>query len=242
MVLLGIAFFIVGLGVVFLVAGDDDDGGGGSANQPEVPVVVAVRDIPAGALGDDLVEAKTVRVVNVAANEVVPGSVGSLTQLQGARLIQGFAKDQQLTLAGIQTVTASVEVPEGFEGVAIQIDFVAGAAGYVRAGDRINIYGVLSSTPQGTKSPRAELVLSNVEVLDVNVDIPARRATAATEAGQPAPARTGGTPITYLLALRTPDVEKAVYLTEFQSLYATLTAEDAGPASSNGVDVDNILG
>lgn len=244
MVLLGIAFFIVGLGTVFVVTNDDDDGGGSSAAAQNVPVVVASRNIEAGALGDELVDEKAVRVIEVASNQVVPGAVGSLTQLQGARFILGFAKDQQLTLAGMQTVTASVAVPKGFEAVAVQLEFVSGAAGYVRAGDRINLYGVLreASSGQGRGGPRAELMLTNVEVLDVNIDIPSRRSTASADPTQPAAARVGGNPITFLLALRTDDIEKVVYTTEFQSLYATLVAKDAPPAGpTGGRDGDNIL-
>jgi hypothetical protein len=48
--------------------------------------------------------------------------------------------------------------------------------------------------------------------------------------------------VTYLLAVRTADAEKLVYSTEFQTVYATLTADDAPPAGPTpGRDGENIL-
>ena len=139
-------------------------------------------------------------------------------------------------------VSAFDQIPAGYEAVAVQIDFVAGAAGYVNAGDRINLYG-LYTTPTGSgPGPRAELLLTNVEVLDVDLSIPARRGTAPTDPSQPTAQRPSGSTVTYLLALRPVDAEKAIFSTEFASLYATLTADDAPPAGPTpGRDAESIL-
>ena len=240
MVLLGIAFFVVGVAVVYLVA-RDDDGGGGSVGQ-DVRVVVASRAIAAGSLADELIQQGALRETELPIGQRLPDAAGSLVQLQGGRFVTGFAKDQQITLPGVQSLTASIEVPKGYEAIAVQIDFVAGAAGYVRAGDRINLYSVLKSGGVNLRVPRAELLLTNVEVLDVNIDIPARRATASADPTQPAAQRAGDTPITYLLALRTDDVEKVIFSTEFQGLYASLVNKDARPSGPTlGRDVQNIL-
>jgi Flp pilus assembly protein CpaB len=242
MVLLGVAFFIVGLAAVYIVSSDDDDGGGG--DDGGVTVVVANQTISAGTLASDLIEDGALEEVEVASGQALPDAARSLEQIRGARFILGFAKDQQVTLAGVQPLTSNVTVPEGFEAVAVQLEFVSGGAGYVTVNDRINLYAVTEdSTGAGGKPvPRAELLLTDVRILDINLDIPARTATAAREGSSTAPSRAGGDPITYLLALRTADVEKVIFQSSFESLYATLTAEDAGPSGDTpGQDGGTIL-
>lgn len=240
LVLLGIAFFLVGGVIVYLLT-DDDDSDGGSGEARDVSVVVGTRDIEAGALADELIEAGALKTVEIAAAEVSPGAVQSLNQLAGATFVQGFAAEQQITSAGLQLQTRTFEVPEGFEAVAVQIDFVAGAAGYVDTGDRINLYGLFRTAAGDAPIPRAELLLTNVEVLDVNLTIPPRRGTAGTD-GSNSTTRTAGSDVTYLLALRTADAEKVIFATEVESLYATLTADDAPPAGpTSGRDPISIL-
>jgi Flp pilus assembly protein CpaB len=238
LVLLGIAFFVVGGVIVFLLTGDEDDGG--DAEAAPVTVVVGTQDIPAGALADELIEAGSLTTIEIAPSEVTPGAVQSLNQLAGATFVQGYAAEQQITTTGLQLQSRTFEVPEGFEAVAVQIDFVAGAAGYVDTGDRINLYAVLQTAAGAVPVPRAELLLTNVEVLDVNLTIPPRRGT--TTDGSTTGTRAAGSDVTYLLALRTADVEKVIYTTEAESLYATLTAEDAPPAGpTGGRDAESIL-
>ena len=221
LVLLGIAFFVVGGVIVYLITSDDDDGGSGEAEQ--VQVVVASTAIEPGQLADELIEQNKLRAVEVDASSLVAGAVGSVNQLAGATFTQGFQANQQITTAGVQLQPArTFEIPEGLEAVAVQLDFVPGVAAYVSPGDRINLYGTLEGT-------RAELLLTNVEVLDVNRTIPPRRGT-ATESGTSDTGRASASAVTFLLALRAEDVEKVVFLTQFQDLYATLVPEDAPPA------------
>jgi Flp pilus assembly protein CpaB len=237
LVLLGIAFFVVGGVIVYMLTSDDDDGGSGE--DAKVTAVVATADISAGALADDLVEEGKLRVVEVDANRLVPGAIGSLAQLEGATFTQGFEPDQQITSVGLQLKnTRAFEIPEGFEAVAVQLDFVPGVAAYVSAGDRINLYGTVGAAGTGGRS---ELVLTNVEVLDVDLTIPPRRGQ-ATDSGTSSTPRGSSDAVTYLLALRADDVEKVVYLTEFWDLYATLTGDEAPPAGpTEGRDDQSIF-
>jgi pilus assembly protein CpaB len=240
LVLLGIAFFVVGGVIVFLLTSDDDDGGG-SGDSARVTVIVGTEDIPAGALADDLIEAGKLDSREVAAGSLPPGTISSLNQLAGATFVQGFASGQPLTSAGLQLQNRTFEVPEGFDAVAVQVDFVAGGAGYVNPGDRINLYAAIQSAAGELIVPRAELLLTNVEVLDVNLSIPPRRGT-STDGSTANAARATGDNVTYLLALRTDDVEKVVWATEFEGLYASLTAKDAPPAGPTpGRDPETIL-
>ncbi|MGH9083868.1 MAG: Flp pilus assembly protein CpaB [Acidimicrobiales bacterium] len=240
LVLLGIAFFVVGGVIVFLLTDDDDDGGSGEA--APVVAVVPTEDIQAGALADELIAAGRLKTIELPAGQLVPGAVQSLNQLAGAEFVQGFAKDQQITSSGLQLQNRTFQIPEGHEAVAVQIDFVPGGAGYINPGDRINLYG-LYNTPTGDRpAPRAELLLTNVEVLDVDLSIAPRRGTAATDPNQPAAQRASGSAVTYLLALRTDDAEKVIFTTEFASFYASLTADEAPPAGpTEGRDPENVL-
>ena len=235
LVLLGIAFFVVGGVIVYLITNDDDDGGG-SGSAEKVQVVVATTDVSAGSLADDLIAEKKLQQVEVDPAVLVSGAIGSLTQLEGATLTQNFAADQQITQLGVQMANnQTFTIPEGFEAVAVQLEFVPGVAGYVSAGDRINLFGTVAGT-------RAELVLTNVEVLDVDLTIPPRRGSATDPDTGTSATRASAGAVTYLLALRADDVEKVVYLTEFESLYASLVGDEAPPAGPTpGQDAGSIL-
>jgi Flp pilus assembly protein CpaB len=239
MVLLGIAFFVVGLAAVYLVTNDDD--GGGVAAQQSVVVVVARQAVPAGSLGSELVKQGALEEVEVPASQRLPDAAGSITQLSTVRFVTGFAQGQQITLSGVQPLASNIEVPEGFEAVAVQLDFIAGGAEYVTVNDRVNLYGLLNAV-EGRTVPRSELMLTNVTVLDVNRDTPARRTVAAAAGTPTAPERVTGGAITLLLALRTDDVEKLVFMTEYQGLYASILAKDAPAAGpTDGQDNTTIL-
>lgn len=241
LVLLGIAFFVVGGVIVYMLTNDDGGSGGVGAAAP-VSVVVGTEDIPAGSLADDLIAAGKLQTIEINAGELSPGAVQSVNQLAGAEFVQGFAKEQQITSSGLLLQTRTFDIPEGYEAVAVQLDFVPGAAGYVNAGNRINLYGLYTTALGDRLAPRAELLLTNVEVLDVDLSIPPRRGTAPADPSQPAAQRASGSAVTYLLALRTVDAEKVIYTTEFAGFYATLTRKDAPPAGPTpGRDAENIL-
>jgi Flp pilus assembly protein CpaB len=235
-VLLGIAFFVVGGIIVFLLTDDDDGGSGASA---EVSAIVSNTDVPAGTLADDLIADGRLREIKVPANQLPPGALQSTNQLAGATFVQGFAKEQPITSGGLQLQNRTFDVPQGFEALAVQIDFVAGVAGYVNPGDHINLYTAydIEYPLGGQLLPRAELLLSNVEVLDVDLTIPPRRGTVNSDGT----ARASGDAVTYLVAVRTDDAEKVVYSTEFQTLYATLADDETPPAgNTEGQDGDSI--
>lgn len=237
LVLLGIAFFVVGGIIVFLLTDDDDDPSGPGA---PVSAVVSNVDIAAGTLADDLIEAGSLSEIRVPASQVPAGAVQSINQLVGGTFVQGFAKEQPITGSGVQLASRTFDVPAGYEAMAVQLDFVGAGAGYVNAGDRINLYTAYSTQyPVDVESlPHAELLLSNIEVLDVNLTIAPRRGTATATDGS---ARTGGQAITYLIAVKTDDAEKIVYSTEFQTLYASLMNEDDAPAGdTEGKNGDNV--
>ena len=117
--------------------------------------------------------------------------------------------------------TPSFEIPTGKQAVAVSVDYVRGVAGYVKSGDKVNLYGTLKpGSPQvkGLVTPAAKLLLSDVQVLAVNA---------------PAPTTPGGT-TTFVLALNPSDAEQVVYFQTFEGLYLSLARSDQGAISAPG--------
>ena len=127
-------------------------------------------------------------------------------------------------------------------------------------GDTVNVYGLYgegdgaaglvtgaAGAADGVRLPRTELVLTNVLVLDVSAQEARSTATATTVPEQQAQQTTvnrqvQGTPLTYLLALKPADAERLVQVSQFASLYVSLTAPDAPPAGDTpGADGGSVL-
>ena len=255
-ILFGIAFFLVGGVIVFLVLNDEDDGGvGGSSSasgEAQISVLVAKEDIAPNTLGSDVIAEGLleIKTVNVAGQPV--GALTSPSQLENKIFAAGVEKGSAIVQAQLATRSLSnVQVPEGFDGVAVTIDYTNGGAGYVAPGDTVNVYGVFGpdadggvSAVEGQIVPRSELVLTNVVVLDVS-------AQQGTSVQQPPPAEgqdaTLGrqplnTPLTYLLALKPADAERIIQVTSFAELYLSLTAEEApNVGDTPGVTGENVI-
>ena len=257
-ILFGIAFFLIGAVIVFLVLNDEDDGGGSAAapGQAEATVFVAAQDIPANTLGSEVIEQGLLTTETIAAGSQPIGAITSAAELDNKIFAVGAAEGDVITTSQLVIRSLSnVSVPEGFDGVAVTLPFVNGGAGYVAPGDIVNVYGVLGTSDSaaglGTgdaggeaRLPRSEMILTNVLVLDVS-DQEGRSTTATTTPeGQTTVGRAAdGAPLTYLLALRPTDAERMVQVSSFGQLYVSLTAEGAAPVSDTpGADGGSVLG
>ena len=119
-----------------------------------------------------------------------------------------------------QTHIGTVVVPPGKRALALEMAPVAGVAGFVGAGDRIDVYGV--TTADGAP-PAVRLLLQGVDVLNVN-----GTALPATQ-GQP-----GSPNLIYLLAVTPSDAERLIFLHEFAKLYVDLVPKNEGPVKTPG--------
>ncbi len=239
LVVLGIAFFALGAAIVLLLVRDDGAtvraGAAGEATQ----VLVAKGPIPAGTTGDEVVAQGLVEAKNFQPGQIAPGAVTSTAALAGQTVATDISKGAQLTTSSLrpsQIRGASVAIPEGKQGVAVQLDFVPGVAGYVGAGDRINMYSVVRNGVADSNSkanppcnPRVNLFLSNVEVLDISAEVAPRRAVSDQQQE-----RVTGNAITYLLALDPVEAERVIFLSSNESLYLALAGEGAPPVFTNG--------
>lgn len=239
LVVLGVAFFALGVAIVFLLLRDDTASVRAGAAGEATQVLVAKGDIPAGTTGDDVVAKGLVEAKNFQPGQIAPGAVTSTALLAGQTVATDISKGAQLTTSSLrpsQVRGQAVAVPEGRQGVAVQLDFVPGVAGYVGAGDRINMYSVVrngvadpNSKDDPPCNPRVNLFLSNVEVLDVSAEVAPRRAVSDQQQE-----RVTGNAITYLLALDPVEAERVIFLTSNEGLYLTLAGENAPPVSTDG--------
>ena len=220
-VTLGLAVFIVGAAATFLVV-RNSDGGGATSSAGKVPVIVAEKTIPAGTTGAAAVTGGMIKTRTVDATAKPSTAVTDSSQLAGKTVIQGIPAGQILTLEQFQvaqTRIGTVNIPEGKTALAIQMANVNGVAGFVGAGDKVNVYGVIKpdtdpKNPQGA----THLIMSNTEVLNVN------GANLVAAQGQP-----GGTGLVYLLAVTPAEAERLIFLSSFQQIYFSLVAKDAAP-------------
>ncbi len=259
-ILFGIAFFIVGGAIVYLVLNDDDDSSSRASSTEgvaQVSVLVANGDIAPNTLGSEVIEQGLLTTEQVDSGSAPSGALQSAGSLENQIFAVGVAEGEIITSA--QTTTRSltnIQVPEGFDGVAVTVDFTNGGAGYVAPGDTVNIYGLYGSPTEGGDAglttvggggdlliPRTELALTNIRVLGVSDQAPtAAQQQAATEGAEATQGATEG-PLTYFFALRPADVERLVQLDQFAGLYVSLTADDAPAAGDTpGVSGDNVNG
>ena len=241
LVLAGIAFFVVGV-VIVLIVGRDSGSSSSSASSQTVPVLVAKEDLAAGAKGTDILDKVEVQQVN--ASQKVADALTSPSQLTNYRLISSFPKGSQLLQSGLVPVVASIAVPKGYEAVPVQMSFVAGGAGYVGPGDFVNIYQVIPDTPATSGSqqggsgnlpyatPRTKLMLTKVQVLDINTQIAPLAAQTTPTTTQVVSRASTGASIVVLLALDTADAERVIFGSQVQGLFLYLTKvdKDGNPA------------
>jgi Flp pilus assembly protein CpaB len=259
LVLLGLASFVVGLLAVYLITSDDDDDGGGGGDE-SVEVLVAAEDLDAGTRGDDVLSGGLYRVERVADAERQADALTVPSQLSGQVLTLAFAEGEQIRTAGLRNIGggARAQIPEGFEAVAVTVDFVAGGASTIIPGDRVNAFFVVDGSPSNIPAgesaaaplpfakPRAELLLTNALVLDVQTG------TAPLQVSQPsdpALASSAGSSLIVVLAVDTFDAEKVIFSSTAPgaSLYLSRVRldDEQNPSppvqSTPGQDFDTIL-
>ena len=179
-----------------------------------------------------------VQVGTAASTALAEGSIRSKAVLPAEFPADGVREPSQLSgrVAGVvipagtmvttamfpepQTRIGTVVIPAGKRALALEIAPLAGVAGFVGSGDRVDIYGVVKGEPA---PPSVRLVVQGVDVLSVNgAGLPAAQ-------GQP-----GSPNMIYLLAVTPVDAERLIYLNEFEKLYFDLVPKGEGPVKTPG--------
>lgn len=232
-VTLGLVVFVVGAAATFLVLRNDGDEATAAPGSGRASVLVASKPIPAGTNGSAL-DGGMVKSKVVADSAKPANALTDPAQLAGRTAILGVSEGQILTtdqFQQAQTRIGTLKIPQGKTALAVQLANVPGVAGFAGAGDRINVYSVVKSSPETRGAPAVRLVMQNTEVLNVN------GATLAASQGQP-----GGAGLVYLLAVTADQAERLVYLASFEQLYFSLVSKDQAPvAGTAGASVNDAL-
>lgn len=189
-------------------------------------VLVAKSSIPAGMSGDVAVQKGLVVARDVKPGDRASDALSSTADLAGRTLDVAVAPGEQLRTSLLRPPTlraSTIKIPDGKQGVAVQLPFVAGGAGYIAAGDHVNIYGNLT---KDEATPVTKLVLGNVQVLDVSSEV-APRVTGNED-------RALGTTVTYLLALDPNEAEQVIYLASNAQVWMALVGNVAPLPPTSG--------
>ena len=232
LVLLGIAFFVVGGIIVYVLTSDDDDGAGAAGSGPS-PWSSPPRTSPPAASPTTSSPRAALKETEVPAGAAPAGAIQSLNQLEGATFIQGFAADQQITSAGAASLQPRpTRCPRASRPSPCSSTSSPACAGYVNPGDRINLYGVFGTAVpgRGRDAPRRRAARSPTSRCSTsNLTIPARR-RASGDAAVPRPAASD-----VGLPPRRPDRRRREGRLHHRvrGLYATLVADDAAARRSH---------
>jgi Flp pilus assembly protein CpaB len=250
LVIVGLAVFLLGgAAVLMLVKGDKTETASSSAT--DVTALFATQSIPAGTSGNDAISSGAVVARKVGATVKAADALGGPGELVGKVFTIAVREGQQVRQTVVRNETLrsqAIDIPDGKQAVAIQVPFVEGVAGYVGAGDVVNVYAVVESAAvtaanaggaaaQVTSNPRlARMMLSNVQVLDVSQEVAPRRVS--TDPNEPRPV---GRELVYLLALDPNQAEQMIFTTTYESLYLTLAEKDQPAAPTAGHTYGNLF-
>lgn len=225
LLIIGALAFLLGAALVLgALRGGDDKTAGRDASM----VLVAKSAIPPGTAGDAAVKNGLVVARSVKAGDRASDALSSTTDLTGRTIDLAVAPGEQVRASQLRPPAlraASITIPEGKQGVAVQLPFVAGGAGYIAAGDRVNVYG--NATKDAPGGAVTKLVLANVQVLDVSSEVAPRVAGSAD--------RPTGTAVTYLLALDPNEAEQVIFLAANEQVWMALAGPNSPvPAPTSG--------
>lgn len=218
MLLIGFLVFVAGTaGAAYL-----GQRGATSGTSGKVTVLYAARPISGGTAASTALAEGLIGTRNVLPSALPPEAITDPSQLSGRVAGTDIASGTVVTasmFAAPQTRIGTVVIPSGRRALALDLEPVSGVAGFVGAGDRIDVYSVTKTGPV----PGVRLVLQGVEVLNVNgAGLPSAQ-------GQPS-----GPNLVYLLAVTPAEAERLIYLTEFEKLYFDLMPKDEAPVTTPG--------
>jgi pilus assembly protein CpaB len=127
-------------------------------------VVVAAQEIPAG----NVINLTQVKTIDWPQGAAPQGSFTSTDQVVSRVTLDRFAAgepilDAKLVPKGGQPGILTYRIPEGHRAMTVRVDDVAGVAGFVTPGNKVDV--VLTTRPTGNQQPISKIVLQNVPVL-----------------------------------------------------------------------------
>jgi pilus assembly protein CpaB len=205
-----------------------------------VEVLVAQEDIEARTPAAEAGDAGQIAAERVPRTAVPEGAIDGLDEIEGLvafdRILEGEVILSQ-RWAEAEEAVAGLDIPEGFEAIAVQVGVPPGVAGHIRATDRVSLIAHVSGAAtddeegaEAAEEARAQYLLQDIEVLGVG-----QRTTAEDEGGQES------SQVLLTVALEPEDAERLVFAIHEASLYFTLLPEDAEPTETPGRTFDDLF-
>ena len=137
------------------------------ADETNVPIFVAAKDIPAGTKGVVAVQKGMLTKTEIVRRSVVPGAISNPDQLDGLVAVQAVYAGEQITSRRFaapseQGIHAQLTGPQ--RAIAIAGDKQQLLAGTLRDGDRVDVVATFSA-PESVQLHFTRIVLRDVEVL-----------------------------------------------------------------------------
>ena len=124
----------------------------------KIAVVTPTEEIPAGTVIRD----EMLATIELPEGEVTPGVAHSAQQVTSCVSIEKLPAGQPIRLSRLRSPDQlSYRVPEGMRAVTVAIDPVAGVAGFLKAGDRVDVI----ATFEIGEAAMTRTILQNVELL-----------------------------------------------------------------------------
>jgi pilus assembly protein CpaB len=230
----GVAVAILGAALVFLYA-HSLQGSAGAATGTTVAAFVAKTTIPSGTKADSL--STYVKGQAVPASARPADALRSLSQIANLQTLRDINVGEVVAvsqfgppgaISGATTATATTDglaIPAGKNAITVTAPVPQAVAGYVAAGDLVNIY----MTTKG--DPSARLLLSHITVLAI---VPANTPKIAAAAPQT-------TDVNFTLALSPQDAEKVIFAQTYEALWYGLVHPGDSPPASTGQTLKSLF-
>ncbi|NNU27251.1 Flp pilus assembly protein CpaB [Isoptericola sediminis] len=207
-------------------------------------VLTVVETVPEGTPADGLTLEEDVVSTEVPAGAVVPGAVGDLADLEGLVATADLLPGEQVVaerFVAPEDLDGSVEVPQGFHTLSLQLTTERVVGGAVQPGDTVGVFVSMESEGDGEEdggdsSSSTHLVFHKVLVTDVRGGIQQQR-TEDGEETETAPEKA----IMVTVALSPPDAEKFVFAAEYADIWLSLEPEEAKEGATRIVDPEVIF-
>lgn len=137
-----------------------------SASNPQIQLVqvaTAARDMPVGTV----LQPEDVKMVDWPAGAVPAGYADSPDEVIGRGLIAGVKQHEPLLSSKLALKEAGgglpIAIPDGKRAMSIKVDDVAGVAGFVLPGTRVDV--IVTLTRGGKEGARSRIFLQDIQVL-----------------------------------------------------------------------------
>lgn len=231
LVAIGVVLFLAGGAIAFstVVNGSKNHSGSQTIAPVNTPVVVATANIPVGTTGQTMVAQGLVAIQTVPTKNYVSSDLTTLEALTNTVLTTAVTKGHAIEATEVLPSTSSIGLPKGLDGITISTSGVAGLAGYLQPGSRVDVYANITKVSQAGPStqnipvPCTELVMSNIEVVDVSTVVPSYSSNPSVVGGRSVPPT-----LTLLLAVNPSQARVLTFESQNETLAVAQTQKNAG--------------